>query len=108
MGCRYYCIEVCVCAIVSHTVAENEASGETDGAEGGDGGDPAGLPARALYVHEDDMYVGLHLHHFHRSSMQRKTMNLVETNATAQRSRVGGAGLAGDGDNISASTVSWD
>ena len=107
MDCRYYCIEGC--AIVSHAVVENEASGETDGAEGGDG-DPAGLSGGALYVHKDEMYVyvGLHLHHPHRSSMQRKTTNLVETNATAQRNRVGGAGLTVDGDNISASTVPWD
>lgn len=109
MDCRDYCIEGC--AIVSHAVVENEAFDETDGAEGGDD-DPADLPAGALYmyVHEDEMCVGLYLHHPHGSSMQRKRTNLVETNVTAQRNRVGGAGSTDDGHNdvVSPSTASWD
>ena len=109
MDCRDYCIEGC--AIVSHAVVENEAFDETDGAEGGDG-DPADLPAGAfyMYVHEDEIYVGLYLRHPHRSSMQPRTTNLVETNATAQRNRVGSADLTGDGNNdvVSPSTAPWD
>lgn len=105
MDCCDYCIEGC--AIVSHAVVENEAFDETDGAEGGDG-DPADL--RASCVHEDEMCVGLHLRHPHRSSMQRTTTNLVETNATAQRNLVGSADLTGDGNNdvVSPSTAPWD
>ena len=104
MDCSDYCIEGCV--VVCHAVVENETFDETDGA-GGDDGNPADW---ASYVHEDEMCVGLHLRHPHRSSMQPRTTNLVETNATAQRNRVGSADLTGDGNNdvVSPSTAPWD
>ena len=106
MDCRDYCSGGCV--IVSRDVVEDDASDETDGAEGGDG-DPAHLTAGALCVHEGKNYVCLHLHHPHRSSMQRKTTNLVETNATVQGDCVGDAGLTGDGDNdVVSAKVQWD
>lgn len=87
VGCHAYCCERC--ENVQHVAADETDEAAGDAGDDGDH-DAPGLPG-ALHVHEDETYVGPHLQCPHRSSMQRKMTNPVETNATAQGDRAGGS-----------------